>query len=197
MSVAWRGSVGTCNVSVSRDWDRHSRSVDQSTCSHRHDSVGLTLARPNYFWPFQKLERIWYVKICLLLWQQTHDIFAIALYYVIPKVMNYFGQNGVPVFHLWLIHLEPPDWTSQILPLWNLNVPFMSCKVSSQVLMYREQWLMKCRSLEGSGGTFPRKCCTSSEVVTVVTSTCKHLYNSEFLGVGGISQGPLLCETLG
>ena len=31
MSVAWRlGSVGTCNVSVSREWDGHGRSVGRS-----------------------------------------------------------------------------------------------------------------------------------------------------------------------
>ena len=28
--VAWRGSVGTCNVSVSRDWDGHGQSVGRS-----------------------------------------------------------------------------------------------------------------------------------------------------------------------
>ena len=36
MSVAWRlGSVGTCNVSVSHEWDGHGRSVGQCTCSRR------------------------------------------------------------------------------------------------------------------------------------------------------------------
>ena len=30
--AAPRGNVGTCNVSVSREWDRHSRSVDRSVC---------------------------------------------------------------------------------------------------------------------------------------------------------------------
>ena len=36
MSVAWRrGMVGTCNASVSCEWDRHGWSVSQSTWSHR------------------------------------------------------------------------------------------------------------------------------------------------------------------
>ena len=36
MSVAWwRGSLGTCNLSVSREWDRHSRSVGRCTWSRR------------------------------------------------------------------------------------------------------------------------------------------------------------------
>ena len=59
MSVAWRlGSVGTCNVSVSREWDGHGRSVgrpvDRSVGRSvdargpvDHDSVGLAQARPN------------------------------------------------------------------------------------------------------------------------------------------------------
>ena len=49
MSVAWRlGSVrvGTCNVSVSREWDG-TRSVD-ARGPVDHDSVGLAQARPNY-----------------------------------------------------------------------------------------------------------------------------------------------------
>ena len=41
------GSVGTCNVSVSREWDGHGRSVDARTPVD-HDSVGLPQARPNY-----------------------------------------------------------------------------------------------------------------------------------------------------
>ena len=60
MSVAWRlGSVGTCNVSVSREWDGHGRSVGRSVDRSvgrsvdargpvDHDSVGLAQARPNY-----------------------------------------------------------------------------------------------------------------------------------------------------
>ena len=59
MSVAWRlGSVGTCNVSVSREWDGHGRSVGRSVdrpvgrsvdarAPVDHDSVGLAQARPN------------------------------------------------------------------------------------------------------------------------------------------------------
>jgi len=36
MSVAWwHGSVGTCNVSVSCEWDGHGRSVGRCTWSHR------------------------------------------------------------------------------------------------------------------------------------------------------------------
>ena len=49
MSVARRlGSVrvGTCNVSVSREWDGHGRSVD-ARGPVDHDSVGLAQARPN------------------------------------------------------------------------------------------------------------------------------------------------------
>ena len=49
------GSVGTCNVSVSREWDGHGRSVGWSPgrsvdarAPVDHDSVGLTQARPNY-----------------------------------------------------------------------------------------------------------------------------------------------------
>ena len=52
MSVAWRlGSVGTCKVSVSREWDGHGRSVGRSVDARGpvdHDSVGLAQARPNY-----------------------------------------------------------------------------------------------------------------------------------------------------
>ena len=55
MSVAWRlGSVGMCNVSVSREWDRHGRSVDRligwsvdARGPVDHNSVGLAQARPN------------------------------------------------------------------------------------------------------------------------------------------------------
>ena len=51
MSVAWRlGSVGTCNVSVSREWDGHGRSVGRSVDARApvdHDSVGLAQAHPN------------------------------------------------------------------------------------------------------------------------------------------------------
>ena len=58
MSVARRlDSVGTCNVSVSREWDGHGRSVGRSVGSVGrsvdargpvdHDSVGLAQARPN------------------------------------------------------------------------------------------------------------------------------------------------------
>ena len=48
--AAPRGSVGTCNVSVSCEWDRHGRSVGQSVDAHGpidHASVGLAQARPN------------------------------------------------------------------------------------------------------------------------------------------------------
>ena len=52
MSVAWRlGRVCTCNVSVSREWDGHGRSVGRSVDARApvdHDSVGLAQARPNY-----------------------------------------------------------------------------------------------------------------------------------------------------
>ena len=52
MSVAWwRGSVGTCNVSVSREWDGHGQSVGRLVSARApldHDSVGLAQARPNY-----------------------------------------------------------------------------------------------------------------------------------------------------
>ena len=44
------GSVGTCNVSVSREWDGHGRSVGRSVDARGpvdHDSVGLAQARPN------------------------------------------------------------------------------------------------------------------------------------------------------
>ena len=51
MSVAWwRGSVGTCNLSVSREWDGHGRMVSRSVnvCGPiDHTSVGLAQARPN------------------------------------------------------------------------------------------------------------------------------------------------------
>ena len=64
MSVALRlGSVGTCNVSVSREWDGHGRSVGDRSVDRSvgrsvgrsvdargpvdHDSVGLAQARPN------------------------------------------------------------------------------------------------------------------------------------------------------
>ena len=49
MRLAWRGSVGTCNIhvySVSREWNRHSRSVD-ARVPVDHASVGLAQARPN------------------------------------------------------------------------------------------------------------------------------------------------------
>ena len=53
------GSVGTCNVSVSREWDGHGRSVGRligrsvgRSVDARgpvdHDSVGLAQARPDY-----------------------------------------------------------------------------------------------------------------------------------------------------
>jgi len=49
MSVAWRrGSVGTCNVSVSREWDGHGRSVDAHVPVD-HASVGLTQAYPKCY----------------------------------------------------------------------------------------------------------------------------------------------------
>ena len=56
MSVAWRlGSMGTCNVSVSHEWDGHGRSVGWSVGRSvdargpiDHTSVGLAQARPNY-----------------------------------------------------------------------------------------------------------------------------------------------------
>ena len=65
MSVAWRlGSVGTCNVSVSREWDGHGRSVDRSVGRSvdargpvDHDSVGLAQARPNKYHHSTKLYR--------------------------------------------------------------------------------------------------------------------------------------------
>ena len=45
--MAWRlGSVCTCNVSVSREWDGHGRSVD-ARAPVDHDSVGLAQAHPN------------------------------------------------------------------------------------------------------------------------------------------------------
>ena len=47
MSVAWRhGSVGTCNLSVSREWDGHGQSVDVRGPVD-YASVGLAQARPN------------------------------------------------------------------------------------------------------------------------------------------------------
>ena len=47
MSMAWqRGSVGTCNLSVSREWDGHSRSVN-ARGPIDHASMGLAQARPN------------------------------------------------------------------------------------------------------------------------------------------------------
>ena len=49
--AAPRGSVGTCNVSVSHEWDGYGRSVGRSVDAHGpvdHDSVGLAQARPNY-----------------------------------------------------------------------------------------------------------------------------------------------------
>ena len=49
------GSVGMCNLSVSREWDRHGRLVGRTvgwSVDARgpvdHASVGLTQARPNY-----------------------------------------------------------------------------------------------------------------------------------------------------
>ena len=51
MSVAWRrGSVGTCNLSVSREWDGHGQSVGRSVnaCGPiDHTSMGLAQAHPN------------------------------------------------------------------------------------------------------------------------------------------------------
>ena len=60
MNVAWRGSVGTCNISLSHEWDGHSRSVGRSVgrlvgwsvdacVPVDHASVRLALVRPNYF----------------------------------------------------------------------------------------------------------------------------------------------------
>ena len=54
MSVAWQlGNVGTCNVSVSREWDGHGQSVSRSVGRSvdvrgpvDHDSVGLAQACP-------------------------------------------------------------------------------------------------------------------------------------------------------
>ena len=42
--------MGTCNVSVSHEWDGHGRSVGRSVNARGpvdHDSVGLAQARPN------------------------------------------------------------------------------------------------------------------------------------------------------
>ena len=50
--VAPRGSVGMCNVSVSREWDGHGRLVGWSVDARGpvdHASVGFAQARPNYF----------------------------------------------------------------------------------------------------------------------------------------------------
>ena len=44
--LIWRASVGICNVSVSREWDRHGRSVDAHVPVD-HANVGLAQARPN------------------------------------------------------------------------------------------------------------------------------------------------------
>ena len=41
-------STCTCNVSISRDWDKHGRSVGSVSRSMYHNSVGLAQARPNY-----------------------------------------------------------------------------------------------------------------------------------------------------
>ena len=44
--------MGKCNVSVSREWDGHGRSVGRSVDARvplDHASVGLAQARPNYF----------------------------------------------------------------------------------------------------------------------------------------------------
>ena len=51
MSVAWRlGSMCTCNVSVSREWDGHGRSVGRSvgrcTCSRRPRWCGAHSGSP-------------------------------------------------------------------------------------------------------------------------------------------------------
>ena len=46
------GSVGTCNLSVSHEWDRHGRSVGRSVDARGpidHTSVGLAQACPNNF----------------------------------------------------------------------------------------------------------------------------------------------------
>ena len=48
--VAQCGSVGTCNLSVSREWDGHGRSVGRSVDARGpvdHASVGLAQACPN------------------------------------------------------------------------------------------------------------------------------------------------------
>ena len=48
--TAARGSVGTCNVSVSCEWDGHGQSVGRSVDARGpvdHASVGLAQARPN------------------------------------------------------------------------------------------------------------------------------------------------------
>ena len=50
--AAPHGSVGTCNVSVSREWDGHGRSVGRSVDARGpvdHASVGLAQVRPNYY----------------------------------------------------------------------------------------------------------------------------------------------------
>jgi len=50
MSMAWRGSVGMCNVSVSCEWDKHSQLVGRlvdACVPIDHASVGLAQARPN------------------------------------------------------------------------------------------------------------------------------------------------------
>ena len=42
--------MGTCNISVSREWDGHGRSVSRSVNARGpvdHDSVGLAQGRPN------------------------------------------------------------------------------------------------------------------------------------------------------
>ena len=47
--LIWRTSMGTCNVSVSREWDGHSRSVSWMVDARvpvDHTSVGLIQARP-------------------------------------------------------------------------------------------------------------------------------------------------------
>ena len=55
MNVAWRiGSVDMCNVSISRVWDGHGRSVGRLVNARGpvdHGSVGLAQARPNKVYP--------------------------------------------------------------------------------------------------------------------------------------------------
>ena len=102
--LIWRANVGTCNVSVSREWDGHGRSVGQSVGRSvgqsvsrlvnarvpiDHASVGLAQACTNYSWLSTPL---WQLASCMIISTCTPLPGVRSL----PKLMHSLGTKMTP-----------------------------------------------------------------------------------------------------